>query len=145
MAFLRRKRFPTPATDSLVVADADGSHANVLTIRTRPRGYFALGTSTRPDLRPIWLPDGQSIVNVSFESGADSVRQLVAVDVKTGREKVLMGGIRAGTGDAPGWSAALTADGRSFIAGQPVDDGGGPRNSWNFARRMAGPRGSQTI
>ena len=54
MAFLRRKRFPTPAVDSLVVANADGSHANVLAIRTRPKGYFALGTSSRPDL-PFWL------------------------------------------------------------------------------------------
>jgi serine/threonine protein kinase len=127
MAFLRRKRFPTPAVDSLVVADADGSHANVLAIRTRPKGYFALGTSNRPDLRPIWLPDGQSIVNASFESGADIVGQLVAVDMKTGREKVLVGGIHGGTGEAPGWSVALGADGRSFIASQRVDDNGPPQ------------------
>jgi serine/threonine protein kinase/Tol biopolymer transport system component len=118
MAFLTR-RVPASMVQSVIVANADGANAGVLTTRTLPEGYGGLALRSRPDVRPIWMPDGQSIVVVGF---GPAYGHLVAVNVNTGAETVLGDNLIEGSSDAPGWSIALAADGHSFIASLPAGE-----------------------
>jgi eukaryotic-like serine/threonine-protein kinase len=87
MAFLRTKG---PAQDiSLIIADADGSHEQVLTTRHPPLDFWHNGYQRFPRNRPSWSLDGRSILLVGLSSAPDRLEtpsELVIVDVTTGRE-----------------------------------------------------------
>ena len=112
---------PDNATTQLIVADADGEHARVVATRVLPARFLAIWFSTRPDTRPIWMPDGRSIAVVG--NGPGRSVEVVGVDVATGHEDVLYAA-PAGTavpdlrmGFAPG------TDGHSFILNLQTPDG----------------------
>lgn len=87
MAFLRTKG---PAQDiSLIIADADGSHEQVLTTRHPPLDFWNNGYRRFPRNRPSWALDGRSIMLVGLSSSPqrlDTPSELVMVDVATGAE-----------------------------------------------------------
>lgn len=104
MAFLQRSQ--------LIVADPDGSNQRVVATRKMAQSYVGLGTSNRPDVRPLWLPDGRSI---AMRVGS---RELIGVNVATGQETLLhllprdAGGFRAGLAFAsdPRWIIATLSE-----------------------------------
>ena len=107
---------PNSVERQLVVADADGSNARPIATRKLPQRYVTLTMTYRPDTRPIWLPDGQSIVvQASDESAHPGEVQIVRVDVVNGAETLLY---RFPSGVATGrWAAVLLEpDGRSMLA-----------------------------
>jgi Tol biopolymer transport system component len=107
---------PVSAERQLIVADSDGSNPQVVATRKLPKRYLTLTLTYRPEVRPVWLPDGQSIVvQASDEVNAPGVVQVVRVDVASGAESTLhefrngvAGGFRMGL--------ALSPDGRAIIA-----------------------------
>ena len=75
---------PDNATTRVVVADANGEHARDVATRALPLRFLTLFNSTRPDARPIWMPDGRSLAVLGNEPGRSV--EIVAVDLATGRE-----------------------------------------------------------
>jgi hypothetical protein len=57
MAFLLNVP-PVNAERQLIVADPDGSNQRVIATRKLPQRYLTLTLGNRPDVRPLWLPDG---------------------------------------------------------------------------------------
>jgi eukaryotic-like serine/threonine-protein kinase len=109
MAFLSQNVAATQFR--VVVANADGSAAHTIATRTAPQRYVTLSYSPTSYLRPLWLPDGQSVAVVATASTADF--QIVGVNAKTGEETVL---VRFGALDRIlGMGVALAPDGSSFV------------------------------
>jgi serine/threonine protein kinase/Tol biopolymer transport system component len=76
-------------TDSLVIANADGSNQRVLTTRQRPKmsfiSAFSVVFGTAP--RPAWSPDGRVIALFGVDiAAAETGTEVVFVDVATGAE-----------------------------------------------------------
>jgi Tol biopolymer transport system component len=106
----------------LVVADADGGRARVVASRTLPKRFLGLTYVVRPDLHPVWLPDGRSIAAV----GNDDTRgytalQIVTVDVATGAQTTL--DLPAAPALAVGMGMALSPDSRSFLMTRVMEGG----------------------
>ncbi len=111
MAFLLNVP-PVNAERQLIVADPDGSNQRIVATRRLPQRYFTLTLSNRPDVRPLWLPDGRSIAVRGNDELRPGELELIRVDVATGQESVLhqfrrgtIGGYRAGLAFAsdPRW------------------------------------------
>ena len=84
MAFIRMDVSASSA--ALVIADADGGRARVLTTRRTPQFVSTFtGASSAP--RPAWSPDGRVIAVFAGKGGPRT--QVVFVDVSTGAEVVL--------------------------------------------------------
>ncbi len=78
LAFLRRD--PNDGSTALVLASVDGTNQLPLTTRKRPQLYLLNGVS--------WSADGKSIAAIAGND-EDARRQIVLVDVSTGKETVL--------------------------------------------------------
>jgi eukaryotic-like serine/threonine-protein kinase len=110
---------------SVAVADADGAHPRVIATRTAPQRYLSQGYLIRQDFRPVWLPDGQSMVVVGNDDARGyTALQLVTVNIATKAETVLT--LPESRDIRPGMGMALARDGRSFILSH-VTDGGPPQ------------------
>ena len=84
MAFIR---VDAASSSALVVADAEGGRARVLSRRHAPALFVATFVVGSSGTRPVWSPDGRTI---AVFAGAGSPRtQVVFVDVDTGAEVVL--------------------------------------------------------
>jgi eukaryotic-like serine/threonine-protein kinase len=84
MAFIRMD--VSAGSAALVIADADGGRARVLTTRRTPQFVSTfIGASSAP--RPAWSPDGRVIAVFAGKGGPRT--QVVFVDVSTGSEVVL--------------------------------------------------------
>ena len=105
----------------LVVADADGTHARVVARRRLPLRYLTVTYANNPDYRPVWLPDGASVILVGADEARGNESQIVKVDLATGNETILMN--NRANGGGPGQSLALAPDGRSFVRNAVTDDG----------------------
>jgi serine/threonine protein kinase/Tol biopolymer transport system component len=119
MAFLTQNALSTQR--SLVVTEADGSRPRVVATRTLPRQYLTLSFSPTSYLRPLWLPDGQSIAVAAGTSAANAL-QIVGVNVRTGAETVLVS--VENYGRVFGMGLALARDGHSFILGKATEQDG---------------------
>jgi len=110
----------------LMVADADGSHPRVVAKRAFPSRYFTLSLSGQPDVRPIWLPGGRTIVVMGGTEGGSN--ELVSVDVATGAETGARSvGLAFLDGDTYAGSRtgmALGRDGQSVVVN--LGEGGSP-------------------
>jgi eukaryotic-like serine/threonine-protein kinase len=120
MAFLTSTSSGTET--HVVVTEADGSRPRAVATRTLPRRYLTVTWGTQPDLRPVWLPDGQSIAVVGNDT-AHSVSNLflLTVNVASGVETTLLN--LDGYGDSVGMGMAVAGDGRSFILNKVVRAG----------------------
>ncbi len=99
----------------LLVADANGDHSRV--VATLSASAYALGYTTVPDVRPVWMPDGKSIAVLGYTGTVATGTHVTvtAVDVATGRESVLFASTPdEGVTDLR-MGFALGPDGRSFI------------------------------
>jgi serine/threonine protein kinase/Tol biopolymer transport system component len=118
MAYLMNV-LPLSMERQVIVADADGSNPRVVASRRLPRRFSTLTLSSRPDLRPVWRSDGQSLVVL----GTDEARpgfELVDIRLATGAETPLY---VASDVSASGGGMALASDGRSaFIAMSTAPD-----------------------
>jgi Tol biopolymer transport system component len=112
MAFLVTDSGTGPTGDTLLVADADGSHPRALASRTRPQGYYSLSNVSRPDTAPVWLSDGQTIAVAAFGPRGGGV-QVVSVNVASGKESVLLPQIYYSSTQR--WGLALASDHRSLL------------------------------
>ena len=84
MAFVRIDA--AAASSSLVIADADGGHEQVLTTRRVSNMFVSLFVGSSPAVRPAWSPDGRVIALFGGEGSPRT--QVVFVDVATGSEVV---------------------------------------------------------
>ena len=85
MAFVRNDS--GRGSSELVVAEADGGNAHVLTARQLPARFDSLSLVARPSVRPAWSLDGRVIaVTGALQSGSQE-RQIVFVNTKTGTEQ----------------------------------------------------------
>src|SRR5579864_4304769 len=118
MAYLMNV-LPLSMERQVIVADADGSNPRVVASRRLPRRFSTLTLSSRPDLRPVWRSDGQSLALL----GTDEARpgfELVDVSLATGAETLLY---RTSDAAASGGGMALAPDGRSvFLAMSTAPD-----------------------
>jgi len=75
--------------DSLVIADADGTHERVLTTRRRPKNGFVseFNTTSGNGPRPAWSPDGRVIAVFGIDNKAVTT-EVVFVDAATGVETI---------------------------------------------------------
>jgi len=110
---------------ALVVSDADGARPRVIARRTSPSRYLSLGYIIRPDLRPVWLPDGKSIAVLGNDDDRGyTALQIVTVNVATGTETQLS--LPESRDMVTGIGLALGRDGRSFIVNY-MSEGGPPQ------------------
>jgi Tol biopolymer transport system component len=114
---------PMNAERHLIVANADGTNPRVVARRKLPQRYLTLTMTYRPDIRPVWLSDGKSIVlQTSDEMAAPGDVQLVRVDVNSGAESVLYE-FRGGIAWSDGMGATISPDGRTIFATVPDEAG----------------------
>ena len=114
---------PVNAERQLIVANADGTNPRVVATRKLPQRFLTLTIASRPDIRPVWLADGKSIVvQASDEALLPRGHTVVRIDVASGAESVLYE-LRPDDG-APGMGMVLSPDGRSIFATLPEDAGG---------------------
>jgi eukaryotic-like serine/threonine-protein kinase len=117
MAFLTQNESQTER--SVVVADADGGHPRVVATRKLPLRYLTDTLSSRPDIYPVWLPDGRTVVVwARDERKGQAGEQLVKVDIASGAETPLV------TLADTGGSLALAPDGASVLTSTPAEPGG---------------------
>jgi Tol biopolymer transport system component len=121
MAFVTQER--DGSTRSIVVADAGGGHARVVSTRKLPLRYATVTLVQRPDLRPLWLPDGRTLIVVGTSEREGGRVQLLRVTIATGAEEpmplalptaVIIGAM----------NMTLSSDGQSLIASMSIDEGG---------------------
>jgi Tol biopolymer transport system component len=118
MAFLTS----TTGANHVVVAEADGSRPRVIATRKLPQRYLTITLGSRPDLRPIWLPDGQTIAVIGADATVGMADLfLVTVNVAGGAEQTLLD--LGGYGLSEGMGMAAARDGRSFILNRVERDG----------------------
>jgi len=120
MAFVTR--VPSGTERSVVVADQDGGHARIVTTRKLPLRYPTVAIGNRPDIHPVWLPDGRTVI-VAATDERDSKKRFVNVDIETGAETPLAAHAGAMLAEA-GLSLALDRDGTSVLANVPAESGG---------------------
>jgi serine/threonine protein kinase len=116
----------------LIVADANGDHPRAVVALANDA--YVLSHSTRPDMRPVWTPDGKSIVvlgGATLTVATSTNVRLTEVDVATGRETVLFNstGNVGGITDLRG-GFALGASGKSFILN--LQGSTGPAELWRL-------------
>ena len=121
MAFITR--VPSGAERSVVVSDRDGGHARVVATRKLPLRYPTVAIGGRPDIHPLWLPDGRTIVVPATDERKGRVAEFAKVDVETGAEAPLAEHVPAILSEA-GASLALAADGASLLTNVPAESGG---------------------
>jgi serine/threonine protein kinase/Tol biopolymer transport system component len=122
MAFMRSEL--ATGTASLVVADADGGHERVVTIRKPPERFILWAQAHRPSIRPAWSPDGRTIA--LFGSNQDS-SQVVFVDVSSGAQRPIDGAF-----GAPEGLAWLDAESLVVNVKEAPD---APTQLWRYASR----------
>ncbi|MGH9387457.1 MAG: protein kinase domain-containing protein [Vicinamibacterales bacterium] len=118
MAFLAN----APSETHVVVAEADGSQPRVIATRKLPQRYPTVTFGSRPDLRPMWLPDGRTIAVIGLD-GTVGIADLVllTVSVAGGAETTLLN--LGGYGLSSWMGMAAARDGRSFILNRTEPDG----------------------
>lgn len=108
-------RVPSGTERSVVVADPDGGNARVVATRTLPLRYPTVAIQSRPDVRPVWTPDGRAIIVAAMDERTGNRAEFVSVDVATGAETPLPAPATANGADL-GLSLAMGADGASVLA-----------------------------
>ncbi len=82
IAFIRSIDLNTAT--ALIIADADGTHERQLATRKSPSQFVITGSS------PAWSPDGRVLAVNGYDApGGVPAQQVLAVDVASGKEKVL--------------------------------------------------------
>ena len=93
MAFVRVDIAATGTSTALVVADADGSGARTLAVRHLPALFVNVLNTVSTGAVPArldWSPDGRAIAVLGGNDSSNGrVRQVVVVDVASGRERVI--------------------------------------------------------
>ena len=110
---------------SLIIADADGGHPRVIATRKLPLRYLTDTTVSRPDVHPLWLPDGRAVV-VWTDDELTGVTSLTKVDIASGVETAVP---RHGLNELAGGSFSLAPapDGASVLTNVPAESGGPPQ------------------
>ena len=92
MAFVRVDVETTSSVMSLVVADAEGSHEQILTVRRLPSMFLSAlnnGVYGAFPGGPDWSPDGRAIGLLGSATQPHFQRQVVVVDVASGSDRVI--------------------------------------------------------
>ena len=106
----------------VAVAEADGSHPRVIARRKGPDRYLSLGYLLPQDFRPVWLPDGHSLVVIGNDDARGyTALQLVTINVETGTEHILQ--LPESRDLQNGMGMALAPDRRSFILSHVLEGG----------------------
>jgi Tol biopolymer transport system component len=76
----------TGASDSVIVADADGTNQRVLATRGTPQRFLSDSRTDRPIARPSWSADGATLLVLGFSAPprASQVQELITLEATTG-------------------------------------------------------------
>ncbi len=121
MAFITR--VPSGTERSVVVADQDGAHPRIVATRKLPLRYPTVAIGGRPDIHPVWLPDGRAVIVPALDERKGNFAEFVKVDVETGAETPAVGHVPTILMEG-GLSLALGADGATVLANLPAESGG---------------------
>ncbi len=114
------------AERSVVVADAEGARPRVVPTRRLPLRYMTVTFISRPDVRPVWFPDGLAVLVLgSDERDGLSQYHLVKVDVASGAETGM--GTVSSLRTAGLSAFALAPDGRSALMSVVAETGDAPQ------------------
>jgi len=127
VAFLRTD--VEKGTDSLLIANADGSSERVLAVRNRPAQFYSQGRAALPNVHPAWSPDGQTIAAYGSTGNGPGQQQIVFVNVSDGTERSV--GLSAIAGEPQGLA---WLDNESLVANQAFQDGS-PEQLWRVSSR----------
>jgi eukaryotic-like serine/threonine-protein kinase len=84
MAFVRDTA--DASVTSLVIADKDGAHQQVLARRMPPSAFGSAYLIVNPVNRPAWSPDGRHIALMGWSVTPSYASQVVTIEVQSGRE-----------------------------------------------------------
>jgi Tol biopolymer transport system component len=114
------------STRSVVIANASGGQPRVVATRKLPLRYATMTLVQRPDLRPLWLPDGRAVIVVGTDEREGYNVKLVKVTIATGAEEPVALAL-PGAIITTAMNMTLSGDGQSLIASVPIEEGGPPQ------------------
>jgi Tol biopolymer transport system component len=124
LAFLTQRALQTER--SLAVANADGGGVRIVSTRKLPLRYATVTLGSRPDIHPVWLPDGRSVVVSATDEREVFSPRLVKVDTVTGAETPLLDQAPPLLARA-GFALALGCGGECILTNVPAEAGGPPQ------------------
>ncbi len=122
MAFLRRELEKT--LTSLILADPEGQHERVVSVRHMPAMYPLVFSSNGIGIqRPAWSPDGKRIALIGSPESARADRSIVVVNVENKSEQKVI------KTEGAGFIYVVWLDANTLLASRGGDDGD-PRQLW---------------